>query len=301
MSVTTAATMTFGALRDELSGFRQHLEARNRSPRTIESYAESVGQLVDYLAVQGMPATAEGVRREHVEAFLVDLGKRGRSEATVALRYRSLRVFFNYLVSDDEIAESPMRKMAAPKVTTVPVDTLSDDQARAILAACVGADFDAKRDRALFRLFVDSGARLSELANARIADVDFANDVIHVTGKGGDGRAIPFGIKARDELRRYLRARGKHRAAALEWLWLGKRGRLEPRGVVQAMKRRAQAAGVKDFHVHRTRHTFAHQFLAGGGSETSLMRLAGWKSPTMLRRYGASLADERSPSGAESR
>lgn len=41
------------------------------------------------------------------------------------------------------------------------------------------------------------------------------------------------------------------------------------------------------------RHTAAHRWLADGGSEADLMRIMGWKSPQMLRRYGASCADER--------
>jgi integrase len=41
------------------------------------------------------------------------------------------------------------------------------------------------------------------------------------------------------------------------------------------------------------RHTAAHEWLSSEGSETDLMRLMGWKSPQMLRRYGASMADQR--------
>jgi len=46
------------------------------------------------------------------------------------------------------------------------------------------------------------------------------------------------------------------------------------------------------------RHTFAHQWLAQGGGETDLMRIAGWKSRAMLQWYGASAADARTREGA---
>jgi integrase len=41
------------------------------------------------------------------------------------------------------------------------------------------------------------------------------------------------------------------------------------------------------------RHTFASDWLSNGGSEGDLMRLTGWKSRTMLDRYGADMADQR--------
>jgi site-specific recombinase XerD len=118
-------------------------------------------------------------------------------------------------------------------------------------------------------------------------------DVLLVLGKGRRERTLPFGRKAGEALDRYLRARARHKDAELPWLWLGKKGRLTEWGLVMMLRRRGAQAGLPGLHLHQFRHTFAHRWLAQGGTETDLMRIAGWKSRAMLQRYGASAADAR--------
>jgi len=286
------AVMT-GDIEQLAASWQRALRARKLSPATLRLYRIGVEQLAAHLAAKGMPTTVEHITREHVEDFISAVLDRA-APATAAAYYGAALAFFKWLVADGEIKVSPMTNVSKPKVVAPETAVLDDDQLRALLKTCERIDTrDNRRDAAILRVFIDTGARRAEVAGLDVADVDLNSGTIRLLGKGGSERTVAIGAKTVSAIDRYLRKRVTHPAARLPALWLGHKGRYTIAGVAAMVKNRGQQAGIGDIHPHQLRHSFAHSWLASGGSERGLMQLAGWTSSKMLGRYGASLAQER--------
>ena len=149
------------------------------STRTV--YRQSADRLVDHLAAIHVTDPVD-IDKRHVQFIADQLAT--RSAATASVRFRALQQWFKWMTDEEEIKVNPMERMKAPIVPLQPPAVLEPDQIKALLAACQGNDFPARRDAAIVHLFLDTGARLTELTTVTLDDIDLSRRTVAVMGKG---------------------------------------------------------------------------------------------------------------------
>jgi site-specific recombinase XerD len=275
-----------------LESWALHLRAERKSAQTVKTYTDGVKR---FLAWCERTDREPDLTRTAVNAFVADLLDEGAEAATARSRQLSMRRFSAWLKEEGELDEDPLVGLKPPKLDSKIVPELSDDQLKALIKACAGKDFWERRDEAIIRLMLETGARIGEVVAMTTDDIDLAAGVAIVRrGKGGKGRTVPVGPQTCRAVDRYLRLRRAHRLASTPNLWLGTRGKsIAYSGLYDSLVRRADIAGLEGFHPHVLRHTAAGRWLQRGGSEGGLMAVAGWSRRDMIDRYTKATAQKR--------
>lgn len=286
---TTTTASPFDAL---ARSWERSLRAAGRSPLTVGSYLESLRIFEQWRAEHDIAGDIDTIDRAQVEEFIVWLLDH-RSAATARVRFASLKQFFKWALREGEIDLDPMAAMPPPAQPTREVPVIGADDLARLLDSLAGTDFDARRDCAIVWVLLSTGLRAGELIGMTAGSVDLDAGTITVIGKGDRERTVGIGDQTVLALDRYERARRRHPRQGAAEFWVGRNGALTDSGLRQLIRKRGAAVGIDDLHPHRFRHTFAHRWLSKGGTEGGLQTAAGWRSPQMLARYGASAKSER--------
>lgn len=267
-----------------LFSWEKHLRAEGKSRATVKSYGDGIRSYAKWSAQAGI----DGLAKENVVTFLAALMETA-STSTASSRAKSLRMFSAWAAGEGRTERDELAALKAPRPDVKVIPKLSEDELRGLIAACAAdKTLYGKRDEAMVRLAMEAGCRAEELLGMDLPDdLDQRRDLAVIRrGKGGKGRLVPFGAQTSRAIDRYLFERKKAGHPDAGPLWVSqRRGRLGYHALYATLLKRAERAGIPDFHPHRLRHTFASRWLAAGGSEGGLMAVAGWSSREMIDRY----------------
>lgn len=269
-------------LRGAVEGFCLAVAAERLSARTQRSYRDT---LADFLAFTGNLPMGK-LSPEHLHRYVEALHRRpGRTRetlcpSTVHKAYSVVRRFCRWAYQQELTARCVSDFTRAPRLEQPMKDTLTPDELERLLEVVSRRP----RERALVGFFLDTGCRLEEVARLDLADVDLDQRMARVHGKGGREGAVPFGLRVRSDLHRYIT--GHRKAAAGETaLFTGRSGaRLGREGLSTLIRRLFLSCGISG-RAHKLRHTFATEFLRSGGNLETLRRILRHRSILVTQGY----------------
>ncbi|MGH8322617.1 MAG: tyrosine-type recombinase/integrase, partial [Steroidobacteraceae bacterium] len=271
--------MTPAAL-DWVARFRRYMSSERRlSAHTDSNYARDLAALVKYcnrMALENWGA----LDSQHIRTFAAHAHAGGLSPRSVQRRLSAVRSFYEFLIRESHPASSvpssgsreaaaasgvhrnPAHDVRAPKAAKRLPETLDPDQMARLLEIPPGDSF-VTRDRAIMELLYSSGLRLAELVGLDVGNLDLADRMVRVLGKGRKARIVPVGSVAAAVLKKWLRERAALAKPDETALFVGRGGRrLGPRAIQTRVAQWARRQGLS-MHVypHLFRHSFATHLL----------------------------------------
>ena len=207
--------------------------------------------------------------------------------ASVARALVAVRGLHRFLVREGLTADDPSTDVTGPRQPRSLPKALPQDQVERLLAAPLGDDPVALRDRALLELLYGAGLRITELIDLDVDDVDLVDRTVRAMGKGSKERVVPVGRFAAAAVDAWLvRGRPALQPKAPALLTNRRGGRLTRQGAWLIVKRHADAVGLShSVSPHTLRHSFATHLLDNGADVRVVQELLGHASVNTTQVY----------------
>jgi site-specific recombinase XerD len=254
-----------------LATFLNALAGKNRSAATIRAYQTDISQFLSYLHATNVSIqTPADVEKVDIVEYLSELARKELTGIARARKMSALREYFRFLEGIGVITKAPTMGVETPKREKNGRQVLRSDEYTKMLSLA-GAN---PRDYAILQVFLQTGIRVSELANLRIEDIDFVKPSITVRGKGKQEREIALEKKGVHALKSYLAVRGESFSPRVFLNYQGEP--ISERGIRKLVVKYRKEAGItKKASCHTLRHTFATYKAEKGVSAFQLQQWLG--------------------------
>lgn len=308
----------------KIQQFLNHISVeRGLSPKTVEAYESDLTKYTNWLREVRKINDVSKITQLDIEEYVRAMSSQAMAAQrlgprTIARRIASIHEWNKFMLSNAQIASDPSAEVKAPKQSEHLPDVLSISEVERVIDAAGGfgsTDAVSLRDRALVEFLYATGARVSEAVGLKFEDIDLAESVVRLSGKGQKQRLVPIGKCAVRALRDYLdKARpilasraqksqataesqvksssnsssnASSKSANSHMIFLNKRGKsLSRQSAWEAIARAGKMAKIgKELHPHTLRHSFATHLISGGADVRTVQELLGHASVTTTQIY----------------
>ena len=247
---------------------------------------------------------------------------------SLSRKMSALNGLFEYLVKRDKIVKNPMRGVEYPKIKDKPIVKLNQDEIYELIHLVNSGDKLTKRqlkfhditvvrDVAIITLFLGTGLRISELVGLDVDDINFENNSIIVTRKGGDRQRVYFGEEVADALATYLfdNIPDDHSDNPLTYrdnlfpyevdsnekaLFLSLRGnRMAIRSVQTMVKKYTQLIGRDNISAHKLRSSYGSALYNATGDIYLVADVLGHKDVNVTTKHYAAIQEQHRMSAVD--
>ncbi len=262
---------------------------RKASEHTVRAYARDLSDFVAFLEAEGVTEWQQ-VTVLTLRQYLNWLFAQGYERRSIARKLSSVRSFFRFLARMGYISVNPALDLKQPRLPQKLPMVLEVSEVERLLSSPDTSTPRGLRDRAILELLYATGLRVSEVASLRISDIDFAEKLVRVKGKGGKERIALLHDEALNWLERYLTEsrplflqRGKQ---VTDIVFVSQKGTpLTVRQIHRIVDGYAKKVLGRRVSPHALRHSFATHLLEGGADLRVIQELLGHSSLAATQIY----------------
>lgn len=303
----------------QIDEFMIYCESKNLSKKTMMSYEQTLRLFNKYLLEEKQIEDITKITEKDIREYVIFVKDRGKytvvtnekslkintpevrsdynkkvSLTTVNNYIRNIKVFFNYLLEQNQIKKDIIKNIKQFKNDRKPKNFISDEQFGELLRHIDTTKFHEYRDYVCIQLLLDTGMRISECLALKVEDVDINNRAILLLSentKGRKNRYVYFSQLMSKELRRWLQYKDRYVESYL--LFCTTKGNLLlMRTFEKKLRDYGLRIGLKDIAPHQLRNNFAKRFLMAGGNIYTLSQILGHSSVTVTEQAYLDLTDE---------
>ena len=260
---------------------------RNLSINTIKSYKSDLKKFNVFLSDKSFKKLSL-LNSEIVREFLYKQSKIV-SAKTQGRIISTLKTFFNFLVLEKVIKESPIGNIDYPKIHSKIPLVLSTNEIDKIINCAFSKKFGL-RNQTIIEVIYSCGLRVSELTEMKISNVFFDESLIKILGKGNKERFIPLSGVAKKLLYNYIKCERKNIGNDKQYVdivFLNNRGGKLTRVMVYNIINDAalEAKINKKISPHTLRHSFATHLIENGADIISIQKMLGHENIVTTEKY----------------